>query len=96
MGCGLGFDSFLAANYFNCELIAGVDLSKAQIEWCKERLQRSNIKDKQIKFYNADIETLGDSVALKDFKGTFSHVISNGAFCLLPNKKKDFKQHTNS
>ena len=91
LGCGLRFDSFLAANYFNCELIAGVDLSKAQIEWCKERLQRSNTDDKQVKFFNADIETLGNSVALKDFKGTFSHVISNGAFCLLPNKKKGFQ-----
>ena len=51
LGCGLGFDSFLAANYFNCELIAGVDLSKAQIEWCKERLQRSNTDDKASKVF---------------------------------------------
>ena len=91
LGCGLGFDSFLAANYFNCELIAGVDLSKTQIEWCKERLQRNETKDTQIKFLNADIETLGECVALQDFKGTFSHVISNGAFCLLPSKKKGFQ-----
>ena len=92
MGCGLGFDSFLAVNYYNCNQVTGVDLSKKQIEWCEKRLQRNATSfGKKVKFLNADIETLSENEVLKEYKGTFSHVISNGAFCLLPNKKKGFQ-----
>eukprot|EP00943_MAST-04B_sp_MAST-4B-sp1_P007996 g7996.t1 len=92
LGCGLGFDSFLAVNYYKCNQVTGVDLSNTQIEWCKKRLERAAAVDKtKIKFLNADIETLSGNKIMEAYKGTFSHVISNGAFCLLPNKRKGFQ-----
>lgn len=93
LGCGLGFDSMLCLKYYGANSVYGIDLSKKQIEWCEKRISQQGLNKDNVQFYEGDIENLiqsGSSV-LKSQIGTFSHVISNGAFCLLPNKRKGFE-----
>jgi len=87
LGCGLGVDSIIAVQK-NAKQVVGIDFAKKEIEFCKQRYSE-NYKDAS--FVTADIEHLTSSHELACFHDQkFDVAISNGAFCLLPNKQKAF------
>mmetsp|Transcript_11396 Transcript_11396/g.23307 ORF Transcript_11396/g.23307 Transcript_11396/m.23307 type:complete len:680 (+) Transcript_11396:257-2296(+) len=85
LGSGLGIDSFLAAHYTGIEgKVLGVDISRNEVKHANARAQDRGVSS-FVSFEPNDIESL---------KGVSSEIfdvaISNGAFCLAPNKEKAF------
>ena len=84
IGSGLGVDSFIAAHKTgpNGRLI-GIDISAKEVAHAQRRADERGL---DIRFATADMERL----PLPD--NSFDVVISNGAFCLAPNKEAAFKE----
>lgn len=84
LGSGLGVDSFIAATYTGPKgKVIGLDISSKEVLHAQKRADDRGL---DIKFVNADME----EIPLPD--GLIDVVISNGAFCLAPNKEKAFKE----
>jgi len=86
IGSGLGVDSFLAfSKTGRSGIVFGVDIAKNEIDHASTRSVERNISE-NIKFIEADMEKL----PFED--ETFDCCISNGAFCLAPNKEQAFRE----
>ena len=84
IGSGLGIDSFIAATKAGSEgRIIGIDLAAQQVAHAQQRADERGL---DIRFATADMERL----PLPD--NSFDVVISNGAFCLAPNKEASFRE----
>ena len=84
MGSGLGIDSFIAAKNAGPEgRVIGIDISKNEVNHAEQRAQQ---RGANVKFAVADME----NIPLPD--QSFDVVISNGAFCLAPNKERAFRE----
>jgi len=100
VGSGCGVDSLLASHQVtNSGMVVGVDLAVRQVAHSKAMLSSKNKKHiTNIHFIQGDAEQL--SVALERWKAAqqqhhpllFDVCISNGAFCLIPDKKKAFSE----
>lgn len=85
LGCGLGIDSLIAASIVGPHgNVLGIDLSKAEVAHASQRAIARG--DTNLQFTVGDIEKL----PLAD--NSIDCVISNGAFCLAPNKRKAFQE----
>lgn len=85
LGSGLGIDSFLAAHYTGPEgKVLGVDIAKKEVRHANVRAQDRGVSS-FVSFQHNDIEKLVNVES--DY---FDAAISNGAFCLAPNKEKAF------
>jgi hypothetical protein len=79
IGSGLGVDSFIAATLAGKEgRVIGIDIAKAEVAHAQKRADARGL---DIKFVEMDME----NIQLPD--GMIDVVISNGAFCLAPNKE---------
>jgi len=86
LGSGLGVDSFIAASRVGDEgSVVGLDISKGEVVHASKRAKVRGVEEK-VKFVNGDME----NVPLPD--ESIDVVISNGAFCLAPDKEKAFKE----
>ena len=84
LGSGLGVDSFIACHYTGPHgKVIGLDISSKEVEHATKRAEARGLN---MKFVNADME----SIPLPD--EMIDVVISNGAFCLAPNKEKAFAE----
>merc|ERR1712160_178885 len=88
MGAGLGVDSLLAANAVGKEgRVMGIDLSEECVrhanKMSSDRSLETSLRFAQLPIENFDEQICGGEI--------FDVVISNGAFCLLPNKKSGFR-----
>jgi len=88
MGSGLGVDSLLAARAVGSSgRVVGIDLSEECVTHANRRAKERGIES-SLAFFESPIENFDESVCGEEF---FDVVISNGAFCLLPNKKCGFR-----
>ena len=79
-------DSFIAAaRVGDAGSVVGLDISKGEVVHASKRAKARGV-DQRVQFVNADIE----KVPLPD--DSVDVVISNGAFCLAPDKEKAFKE----
>jgi len=86
LGSGLGVDSFIAASRVGKEgRVVGLDISKNEVKHASTRAKARGISD-YVSFVNADMEKMPFDAS------EFDCVISNGAFCLAPNKKAAFAE----
>ena len=86
LGSGFGIDAELAGSKVGEEgRVLGVDLSIEEVSNANRRIVDKGIKN--VRFYNMDIERL---VAIPD--ESIDVVISNGGFCLVPNKRRAFQE----
>ena len=84
LGSGLGVDSFIACEYAGpTGKVVGLDISKMEIKHAENRAQERGLN---MKFVCADMENIPLPDEMIDV------VISNGAFCLAPNKEKAFRE----
>jgi len=84
VGSGLGVDSFIAGHYAGPSgKVVGIDISKAEVLHAKQRAEERKAK---VFFMQADMENSPMPDASVDV------VISNGAFCLAPNKERAFSE----
>ena len=86
MGSGLGIDSFIAATAAGGSgRVVGVDLAAAEVRHANARAAARGLAERAT-FRVADFE------ALPMAANEFDAVISNGAFCLAPNKAAAFRE----
>lgn len=84
VGSGLGIDSILAAHHTGPDgKVIGIDISQKEVDHAQSQ---ADARDLDIRFAVADME----EIPLPD--NSFDVVISNGAFCLAPNKEKAFAE----
>jgi arsenite methyltransferase len=84
IGSGLGVDSFIAANKAGHRgRVIGIDLAAKEVSHAQRRAHERGL---DIRFATADMEHM----PLPD--NSFDVVISNGAFCLAPNKAAAFAE----
>jgi len=89
MGSGLGVDSLLAARAVGPNgRVVGVDLSSECVQHANNRAQDRGVD--ALSFVHSPLENIGNRIDEKE--GCFDAIISNGAFCLLPNKRKGFSE----
>ena len=87
VGSGLGVDSFIAANIVGGEgKVIGLDISKGEVRHATKRAKLRGLDPENIEFVQGDME----NIPLAD--NSIDCVISNGAFCLAPNKRKSFEE----
>jgi len=87
LGSGLGVDSFIAAARAGEKgRVLGLDISKAEVAHASKRAQDRAVPASQLEFITADMEKM----PLDD--NSVDCVISNGAFCLAPNKPAAFRE----
>ncbi len=95
LGSGLGVDTFLAAHYAGKPgRVLGVDISRKEVKHAQARAEARGVVDR-VRFQYADIEKLADHLRKEHFLielPAFDVAISNGAFCLAPDKRKAFQQ----
>jgi len=86
VGSGLGVDSFIAAAATGEEegMVVGLDISPGEVRHATARAESRGVA--HVKFVAGDMEKM----PLPD--ATFDVVISNGAFCLAPDKERAFKE----
>jgi ubiquinone/menaquinone biosynthesis C-methylase UbiE len=84
VGSGLGIDSILAAHHAGPDgKVIGIDISQKEVDHAQSRADERHL---DIRFSVADME----EIPLPD--NSFDVVISNGAFCLAPNKERAFAE----
>jgi SAM-dependent methyltransferase/uncharacterized iron-regulated protein len=84
VGSGLGIDSFIAAHHAGPDgKVIGIDISEREVRHAQSRADERGL---DIRFSVADME----AIPLPD--NCIDVVISNGAFCLSPNKEKAFAE----
>jgi arsenite methyltransferase len=90
MGSGLGVDSLIATHAVGPQgRVVGVDLSSECVGHANKRAQEREV-DSVLTFVQSPIESIGSKIT--DGEQSFDAVISNGAFCLLTNKKAGFSE----
>lgn len=86
LGSGLGVDSFIAAHRVGKNgRVVGLDIAKNEVKHAAKRAEARGISD-YVSFVNADMEKMPFE------NNEFNAIISNGAFCLAPNKKAAFAE----
>jgi len=86
LGSGLVIDSFIAAERTGpTGKVIGLDISRKEVLHATKRAQARDLTE-LVSFTHADMEKM----PLED--NTVDCVISNGAFCLAPNKEKAFRE----
>lgn len=86
LGSGLAVDSFIAAARTGEKgKVIGLDLSKSEVNHANKRAAARGIADR-VSFIQGDMEKMTLDSEM------FDCVISNGAFCLAPNKKAAFSE----
>ena len=91
MGSGLGVDSLIATNAVGSTgKVVGVDISNECVQHANKRAKERDLAER-LRFVQSPIESIGDKLE-DDGKEGFDVIISNGAFCLLPNKKAGFAE----
>ena len=87
IGSGLGVDSFIAASTVGeSGKVIGLDISKGEVRHATKRAELRGLDPNNIEFKHGDME----KIPLED--NSVDCVISNGAFCLAPNKQKSFEE----
>ena len=87
IGSGLGVDSFIAAAVVGkTGKVTGLDISKGEVRHATKRASLRGLDSRNIEFIQGDME----KIPLPD--ESIDCIISNGAFCLAPNKKKSFEE----
>ena len=87
VGCGLGVDSLLAAHAAGAGgSVTGIDIARREVEHARTRAAARGVADR-VAFKVADMEALPAG-----WSSTFDVVISNGAFCLAPDKEAAFAE----
>lgn len=88
LGSGFGIDAFLAAHKAGPQgRVVGIDLSKEEVAKAQGRAEeRGLVATGRCKFVEADMESLPFADCV------FDKIISNGGFCLVPDKKKAFQE----
>ena len=85
IGSGLGVDSFIASAATGPKgSVTGLDISRGEVEHATTRARNRGLAN--VKFVNADMEKM----PFED--NSFDVIVSNGAFCLAPNKETAFKE----
>ncbi|TRY72743.1 hypothetical protein TCAL_00189 [Tigriopus californicus] len=85
IGSGLGVDSFIAADAVGPQgQVIGIDISQNEVAHALVRAKMRALD--HVHFEHADME----QIPLPS--GSVDRVISNGAFCLAPNKEKAFRE----
>ena len=85
IGSGLGVDSFIAvAATGPGGSVTGLDISRREVEHATTRARDRGLDN--VKFVNADMEKM----PFED--NSFDVIVSNGAFCLAPNKETAFRE----
>ena len=91
LGSGLGCDSLLACRRVGpAGAVVGVDLAPRQVAHSQAMARAEDAAN--LTFIHGDAERLGDALARQDQPAGFDACISNGAFCLIPDKRKAFQQ----
>ena len=86
LGSGLGVDSFIAAHRVGKSgRVIGLDISKNEVKHANTRAKARDVSE-YVSFVKADMEKM----PFNDKE--FDCIISNGAFCLAPNKKAAFAE----
>lgn len=101
IGSGLGIDSFLAMRDCGADtvradptsFVVGVDLAPSEVQHATKRAAIRGYETERLKFIHGDVEKLHDALSKHGVpsKDSFDVCISNGAFCLVPDKKKAFQ-----
>lgn len=90
MGSGLGVDSLLAtARVGKSGRVVGIDLSSECVDHANARARARGV-DSILSFVHSPLEEIRDKI--DDKEECFDVVISNGAFCLLPDKVAGFSE----
>jgi len=86
LGSGFGADAFLAAHKVGDQgRVVGLDISAEEVRQARSRaVQRFGVSQERCSFVTGDMEMLPMEAASLDC------VISNGGFCLCPDKRKAF------
>jgi len=85
IGSGLGVDSFIAgAAVGSSGSVTGLDISRGEVTHANKRVEVRGVRN--VNFVHGDMEQMPFETE------TFDAVISNGAFCLAPNKETAFKE----
>jgi SAM-dependent methyltransferase/uncharacterized iron-regulated protein len=86
VGSGLGIDSMIACHATGPEgLVVGIDLSVEETRHAQKRIQERGLN---AHFMVGDMENMANKIP----DNSIDVVISNGAFCLAPNKEKAFRE----
>ncbi len=106
IGSGLGIDTFLAVrncgadackddDYTNNKpFVVGVDIAQSEVNHASKRaIDRGLAVPECIRFIRGDVEKLSDALEKANLAtdNLFDVCISNGAFCLVPDKRKAFE-----
>ena len=87
LGSGLGVDSLIALNATGEHgRVVGIDLSEKCVNHANKRAKERGL-NKNLDFVQSPIENIEGQI-----DKSFDVAISNGAFCLLPNKEKGFSE----
>lgn len=87
LGSGFGSDAFLAvAKVGPHGFVTGIDLSAEEVRKASNRAQERGFQPSRCRFLEADMESLPIEAETVDV------VISNGGFCLCPNKRTSFQE----
>ena len=111
IGSGLGIDSFLAASKCGADMctddnddseapfVVGVDIAQSEVNHATARaVDRGLIVPERIRFLRGDVEKLSDALGKANLAtdNLFDVCISNGAFCLVPDKRRAFENVFNA
>lgn len=87
LGSGFGPDAFLAASKVGAGgSVIGINISAAEVQKANSRARERGMDEKHCRFVVADMEATPLEAASVDV------VISNGGFCLCPNKRAAFQE----
>jgi len=85
LGSGLGVDSFIAGAAVGASgSVIGLDISKGEVAHANKRVEARGVRN--VTFVHGDMEKMPFDTE------SFDAVISNGAFCLAPDKEAAFKE----
>eukprot|EP00557_Chaetoceros_sp_GSL56_P005914 CAMPEP_0176488052 /NCGR_PEP_ID=MMETSP0200_2-20121128/6486_1 /TAXON_ID=947934 /ORGANISM="Chaetoceros sp., Strain GSL56" /LENGTH=665 /DNA_ID=CAMNT_0017884975 /DNA_START=1164 /DNA_END=3161 /DNA_ORIENTATION=- len=91
LGSGLGVDSLIATKAVGpTGRVVGIDISGECVHHANRRARERGV-DGFLQFFQSPIERIHVNDE-KIVDGTFDVIISNGAFCLLPNKMSGFEE----
>jgi len=86
VGSGLGIDSFIACHATGpTGQVIGIDISSKEVKHAQQRAEERGLSS-NLYFHKADME----KIPLPE--NSIDVIISNGAFCLAPNKQKAFEE----
>eukprot|EP00536_Pseudo-nitzschia_multiseries_P008991 jgi/Psemu1/66787/estExt_Genemark1.C_2410033 len=86
IGSGLGIDSTIACHATGPEgIVIGIDISEKETKHALKRAREQNLN---AHFMVADMENMSKKIP----SNSIDVIISNGAFCLAPNKEKAFRE----